>query len=231
VPDLVSIDDLLSHPSIWRGQDGDSMRTAAIPTGFEPLDRYLPGGGWPLTGVTEIFVHRYGIGELGLLMPALAALCAETVAVRQWIVWIAPPFLPYAPALLHHGVDLNRILLVHPSGSRVDALWATEQVIKSQSSAAVLAWIEEADMAALRRLQLGAEEHECLTVLFRPAAALSGSSPAALRLELSRASAESERDRICMAIHKCRGRRPGTIFIDRAGPHSAGRGFDAGGGE
>lgn len=226
----MSIDDLLSHPSIWRGRDSDSIRTAAIPTGFEPLDRYLPGGGWPLTGVTEIFVHRYGTGELGLLMPALASMCADATAVKQWIVWIAPPFLPYAPALLHHGVDLGRILLVHPSGSRADALWATEQVIKSQSSAAVLAWLEEADMAALRRLQLGAEEHACWTVLFRPAAALSGSSPAALRLELSLAATESAADRIRIEIHKCRGRRPGTLFIDRAGPQGASRRFDAGGG-
>ena len=42
--------------------------------GFAALDRYLPGGGWPLGPLIEVFVERYGVGELSLLMPALAAL-------------------------------------------------------------------------------------------------------------------------------------------------------------
>ena len=250
----MSVEDLLRHPLLWRGQDGGAAGTAAIATGFAELDRYLPGGGWPLTGISEIFIERYGLGELRLLMPALAALSRHAVTARQWIVWIAPPFVPYAPALAEHGVDLSRILLVHPSGKKAapkkvpgtkkkgvrhqkekkvpgtfladtrEALWAIEQAIRSQSSAAVLAWVREADVPALRRLQLAAEVCRCWTVLFRPLAAIGHSSPAALRLRLSAGVSGDAaaamagmpalgQTGIHVEIQKCRGRRPRSFLL------------------
>ena len=138
-------------------------------------------------------------------MPALAELSHRAVEAKKWIVWVAPPFVPYAPALAHHGVDLSRILLVHPPRKKHtkkasaekgsdpffafsvdpgDVLWAVEQAIRSQSSIATLAWVRVADVTALRRLQLGAEAHRCWTVLFRPLEAVGQSSPAALRFRL-----------------------------------------------
>lgn len=211
----MSIENLLSHPLLWRGQDGGPADTAAIATGFEELDRYLPGGGWPLAGISEILVERYGLGELSVLMPALAALSRQAVEAKKWIVWIAPPFVPYAPALLHHGVDLSRILLVHPKAPRgdadpKDALWAVEQAIRSQSSIAALAWVRHADITALRRLQLGAEQYRCWTVLFRPAAAVTDSSPAVLRFRLLPGG---ERNGIRVEIQKCRGRKPRSFSL------------------
>ena len=227
----MSIEDLLAHPLLWRG-NGSFAGAAAIATGFAALDHYLPGGGWPLTGITEIGIERYGLGELSILMPALATLSRH--AARRWIVWVAPPFVPYAPALAQHGIDLDRILLVHPSKKRGaigevdrpavaagDPLWAVEQAIRSQSSVAVLAWVREADVPALRRLQLGAEASRCWTVLFRPAAALRESSPAVLRFSLTAAAStmrvEPPVDGLAgvqVEIHKCRGRRPQSFLLE-----------------
>lgn len=219
----MSIEGLLSRSLLWRGQDGSFSDTAAIATDFAALDDYLPGGGWPLTGISEIFIERYGLGELSVLMPALAALSRRAVAARRWIVWVAPPFVPYAPALAHHGVDLSRVLLVHPkkgsdpffSPDADETLWAVEQVIRSQSSVAVLAWVRAADMPALRRLQLGAEATRCWTVLFRPVSAISQSSPAVLRCRLS-STAEGQaggESGIHIEIRKCRGRRPRSFSL------------------
>lgn len=232
---------MLGHPLLWRGEDGGGAGLATIATGFASLDRYLPGGGWPLSGITEIFIEHYGLGELKVLMPALAALSRHAVASRRWIVWIAPPFVPYAPALARHGVALERILLVHPTtrqhqkkGSEPffagtdrphtdsrDALWAVEQAIRSQSSLAVLAWVREADVPALRRLQLGAEFSHCWTVLFRPPAAISHGSPAALRFRLTAVATGAAADRsidspdgIEIDIQKCRGRRPQRFRLE-----------------
>jgi hypothetical protein len=78
----VSVEDLLSHPLLWRGQSGSLADTPAIATGFDSLDRYLPGGGWPLTGISEIFIEHYGLGELRVLMPALAALSHRAVGAN-----------------------------------------------------------------------------------------------------------------------------------------------------
>ena len=130
--DLLDSDELRGR--IWRGTGARSARVA-LPTGFAALDRYLPGGGWPLGPLIEVFVERYGVGELSLLMPALAALTdggGSRASSRKWVAWIAPPFVPYAPALQQRGVAVDALLLVHPSGK--ECLWTVEQVIRSGST-------------------------------------------------------------------------------------------------
>jgi len=195
------------HARVWRGKVATVTR-AVIPTGFHELDRALPGGGWPLGAITEILVDGYGIGELGLLMPALAALTKQDPSKpTKWVAWIAPPFVPYAPALQQHGVDIDRLLMIHPTGGK-GRLWAIEQTIRSGSSAGVLAWVAAADDVILRRLQLAAEEQGCWVLLFRPADARLQRSPAALRVHLSQAQAATR-----VEIIKCQGGRPGVVDV------------------
>jgi len=146
-----------------------------------------------------------------LLMPALAELCSRAVRAKRWIVWIAPPYVPYAPALRFSGIELSRMLLVQPTREKKDVLWAVEQALRSGSSIAVLAWLEKASGIVLRRLQLAAEEHDCWAVLFRSGNALRESSPAALRVRLSGAFEKAR-----LEIVKCRGKRPGIVTLDFA---------------
>lgn len=198
----MDLNDLTLHPKIWRGAD-DGLRFESIPTGYEDLDRKLPGGGWPVSAITEIFVDSYGIGELSLLMPALARLD------KRPLVWLAPPYIPYAPALVSFGLDLNRSLFIDPVKAGPNVLWALEQVLHWKSEIAVLAWIGEAGTVALRRLQLAVEDHRCLAILFRPMRALRQRSPAALRLQLTRSGR-------CFQIEvlKCRGGRPNCVNLN-----------------
>ena len=90
--DLLDSDELRGR--IWRGNGGARSARVALPTGFAALDRYLPGGGWPLGPLIEVFVERYGVGELSLLMPALAALTTGggSRASRKWVAWIGAAF-------------------------------------------------------------------------------------------------------------------------------------------
>ena len=204
----MTVEQLIDHPLVWRAGEGHVSRETRS-TGFDALDRHLPGGGWPGMGLTEILVEHYGIGELSLLMPALARLGRDGRA--GCIAWIAPPFIPYAPALHSQGIDLDRILIVrghtNARGHR-DVLWAMEQALRFGSCAAVLGWVRAVDHVALRRLQLAAEAGRCWAVLFRPLDASRQRSPAILRMRLM---AAGERTRI--EILKCRGRRPGTVSI------------------
>jgi cell division inhibitor SulA/protein ImuA len=197
---------------IWRGKGASIVRTV-VPTGFSELDRHLPGGGWPLGAITEIFVDGYGIGELGLLMPALASLTkADPAKPAKWVAWIAPPFVPYAPALQQHGLNIDRVLMIHPTSGNKSRLWAIEQVVRSGSSAGVLAWVAAAEDVILRRLQLAAEDQNCWVVLFRPSGASRQRSPAALRIRVSQANSAT-RVQIC----KCRGGRPGVVDVADVG--------------
>src|SRR6516162_9893329 len=100
---------LLEHPAIWRGRSA-APRRSGLSTGFAALDEHLPDRGWPRAGLIEILVSRFGSGELALLMPALAALTRSAAA--RWCVWVAPPLVPFAPALASCGVALDRIAVV-----------------------------------------------------------------------------------------------------------------------
>jgi cell division inhibitor SulA/protein ImuA len=205
-------ENLVADPRIWRGRGRAAID--ALPTGFDALDQHLPGGGWPRRALTEILLDRYGIGELSILMPALAGLSEHAARTKRWIVWIAPPYVPYAPALRLSGIDLSRVLLVQPTREKKDVLWAIEQALRSGSSIAVLAWLGRASSIALRRLQLAAEEHDCWAVLFRSGRARSDSSPAALRVCLSSAP-----DHARLEIVKSRGKRPHNVILKLAVPN------------
>lgn len=173
---------LAERHDIWRAGD-PAIERHAIPTGFEALDRRF-NGGWPQGALTELHYGEEGVGELSLLMPALSRLSRE----GRWIAWIAPPHIPYAPALAKHDIDLTKVLLVHPRNHR-DALWATEQALRAGTCGAVLCWPGNADDRTLRRLQLAAEEGESWGVLFRPGPhpehPTGRPTPAALRLTLA----------------------------------------------
>ena len=165
--------------SVWQASRLAQAGGAVLPTGFAALDAELPGGGWPAGALIELLADRPGVGELSLLLPLLGA----TPSAR-WIVCIAPPLLPYAPALASAGVPLSRLLVVRPE-RREDLLWAARQALLSGSCACVLAWPQRIDNAALRRLQLAAEESATPLFLFRHASVAAQPSPAVLRIALA----------------------------------------------
>jgi len=168
---------LLDRPDIWRGDSLDRARASVVSSGFRELDAALPGGGWPAGALTEIFPAHEGIGELRLLGPALASRSELRLA------WIAPPHLPYAPALAAAGVDISRLVIVR-SASHRETLWAAEQALASNACGAVLVWLRGARYIELRRLQIAAEGGQAPAFVFRPPEAASESSPAALRIAL-----------------------------------------------
>jgi hypothetical protein len=168
--------DILQRHPVWRGSPSLAP-VPAIATGFGLLDGELPGGGWPTGVLTEVLGDEAGIGELQLLLPALARL---TTAGKR-VVWLAPPHLPYAPALAAAGLDLSNLAVVRAPGRR-DALWAAEQALRAASCVALVAWFRDARFVELRRLALAAEAGNAFVALFRPLAAAHESSPAALRL-------------------------------------------------
>ena len=170
---------LFERPDIWRGDSLSRAGTPAVPSGFPELDAELPGGGWPAGTLTDILPAHEGIGELRLLGPALAGLSRRGLR----LVWIAPPHLPYAPALAAAGIDVANLVVVHVASPK-ETLWATEQALASNACGAVLTWPQGAKYAELRRLQITAEGGRAPAFLFRVPEAAGESSPAPLRIAL-----------------------------------------------
>ncbi len=186
---------LEQHPGIWRGNELARSACPGIASGFAALDAELPGGGWPRGALTEILPQHEGIGELRILGPALAELAAQ----GKFVAWIAPPYLPYAPALAAAGIDLARVVIVKTSRDG-DSLWAAEQALRSAACGGVLVWPRDIRFPQLRRLQLAAEDGRCLAVLFRPTQAAREPSPAVLRIALATAAGG-----LALSIFKRRG--------------------------
>lgn len=194
---------LLEHPALWRaGHLEHSPET--LSSGFSELDEHLPGGGWPRGALMECLLATAGVGELRLLVHLIREL---SNAESRWVAWINPPFIPYAPALQAHGVDVGKILLIHPR-THQQALWALERASRSGTCSMALAWLDERqlELKDTRRLQLAARRGRTLTCLFRPREAAAVNSLAELRLGVTADTAAP--DAITVDILKRRGGWP-----------------------
>ncbi|MCL6507977.1 MAG: translesion DNA synthesis-associated protein ImuA [Bryobacteraceae bacterium] len=198
---------VLQHPAVWRGGELARVASPSVPSGFPELDAQLPGGGWPAGALTEIHSDGPGMGELQLTMPAAARLAQS----GRWLVLVAPPHLPYAPALAARGVRLARLLLVR-AASAEENLWAFEQALRARGCGAVLGWGDFAPERALRRLQLAAESTGALAFLFRFARAIPA-SPAALRLHVGRSGGR----KVVRILKRRGGGVPAPIVLDPTG--------------
>jgi len=206
-----SLADILADARVWKLKDASATPSRPVwSTGRRALDARLPGGGWPTASLVEVLLETTGLGEIQLFLPALLACQQESEGENPWLVWIAPPYEPYAPALVQQGIDLKRFLVVRPA-SATEALWAAEQALNAGVCAAVMLWLQGSDERWLRRLKLAAEAGGALCVLFRPDRHRFESSPAAVRLLMSRAAPGQAADEAHLELLKVQGGRPGLV--------------------
>ena len=223
-----ALPDLEHIAGVWRGADWHAVHGRAAngqqvwPSGHAALDAELPGGGWPVNALVQVQQAAYLHAEWALLLPALAGLVAQGHP-RQQLVLVAPPYLPFAPALQAAGIAPEQLCCVYPPAGSVatDMAWACEQALHSGDVLAVLAWLPGQSLrhspwppTALRRLQWAAasqgrplwlwESLPCAASAMDTAAG--HSSPAALRLRLERADATvAEAESLQLHILKRRG--------------------------
>lgn len=187
------LEQVMRRQDTWVGRSRNitSARAAAnsdrhghthLSSGYSALDAALCEGGWPLGNTIELLSDASGMGAMGLFLPAMASLSAQQ---QQWLVFIAPPFIPYAPLLEARGIDTRQVLLVHPQNHE-DLLWSVEQALRSSTCSAVFSWLGSTDYRynELRKLQLAATSRSSLSVLFRATQAGQQNAPAALRLQM-----------------------------------------------
>lgn len=172
-------------PGVWHADALGEALLQTQPTGHGTLDAQLPGGGWPIGALSEVLQALPGLHEWQLVLPALAQ---ATAARAGAVVGVAAPFEPFGPALQAQGLAADRLCLVRADAA-ASALWAAEQALRCRDVLAVMAWLPQAQPAALRRLQLAAAQQQQLLWVFRPLAAAPQASPALLRLQVQQAGA------------------------------------------
>ena len=206
VEQSVELHHVIQTGQVWHGQStlqSPQTHSCGISSGYETLDAQLPQAGWQPGQVCEIYHQGLGTGELSLVLPALAQLSQS----QQWILWVAPPAMPYAPALEALGVDIRRVLVVHPKNHQ-EALWCLEEGLKSGHCSAVLGWLYEWQKTPIRRLQLAAQSSAAYCWLWPQTTMDQSGSPAALRLSIERNNPWTVRAR----FHKRRGSWPSDTF-------------------
>ncbi|GLS84498.1 translesion DNA synthesis-associated protein ImuA [Paraferrimonas haliotis] len=195
------LSELLERHDVWRANQWQTQQDS-YPTGFSELDKQLAGGGWPQVGVCQMICEQPGQGELQLFMPLLR----HMASLSQWVVWLSPPAIPYAPSLAGSGVDLAQQLLLEPEDHK-QALWALEQSVSSGACRLVFAWLTQLSVAQARRLQLAAEKGQCLLVLFSSGTSEHDNHPVQLKIAIKRLLQGSE-----IRIVKRRGGWPSAAF-------------------
>lgn len=163
--------------ALWHGDELGSAVAPVVASGFDALDRELPGGGWPCHAITELLSAQATVLEWRLFGPALRQLASA----GRPIVVVGPPKAPHLPGLQQQGLDERSLVWVR-ADSPSERLWCTEQLIRSNACGALLAWLPQARPAQLRRLQVGAQRSEGLVIVCRPATARFEASAAPLRV-------------------------------------------------
>lgn len=166
------------HPALWRATQLAKPARPTVATGFASLDLALPGRGWPVGQLIELMLDRPGAGELQLFRTALLLHAPE-----RSVALVQPPHPPCIQAWAHWQLSPGRLLWIQPS-SPADALWATEQILRHNTCAAVFCWANAVRLASLRRLHLLAQQSDSLCILLRPDMARHQASAAVLRLAL-----------------------------------------------
>ncbi len=173
--------------AVWHADALARVTGATVASGHAVLDAQLPGGGWPVGGLSEVLQAQSGQHEWRLLLPALTQPDGRG-RTHAPVVLVGAPHLPFGPGLQAQGLDARRLLCVN-AATPVERLWAAEQALRCAEVSAVLAWLPQVRADALRRLQIAALSHQKLLFVMRPAQAQADASPAVLRLLISSASA------------------------------------------
>jgi len=172
----INLDHLLGRGDIWLGGNRQPQLRTAVSSGNELLDEALSGG-WPTGSLLEM-CQKGAVGcEWLLLHQALLAQRYKPIFLLN------PPFVPFAPALIDLGFDLDRIYMVRTK-NKTEFVNAFVELARASQCGALLAWQPKEGLSytELRKCALSCAQGDGIYSLFRPLSAQKESSPASLRL-------------------------------------------------
>lgn len=202
--------------------EGLESTPATLAFGLPALDRHLPQGGLAFGALHEIAPETEA--DLPAAFGFLVALLARAPPPAPLLVVLTPRGLarnskPSGHGLKALGLDPARVLLVETK-SEAEALWATEEALRSGLPAAVASTLgARLDLKTSQRLQVAARESGRPLLILRPPAA-EDAPTATTRWRI--ASLESARDRFGLAVRwrwratlaRCRNGRPGEWILE-----------------
>jgi hypothetical protein len=118
----------------------------------------------------------------------------------------------YPPAVVRLGLNLDRLIVVHPKTQR-ELCTAAEQSLRCAAVGAVVGWCYQLPAPDYRRLQLAAEAGGGVGFFLQPARALRAPSFASLRLLVAPEPAGEPARRLKVEVVRCRSGEVGRFVI------------------
>jgi hypothetical protein len=162
----------------------------------------------PLGAIVELICAAEGAGAW-----TLALIMAEQVSRGSKALVIADiKGTFYPPAVKQLGLDLNRLIVIHPRKSE-DLFAALDQSLRCPAVGAVVTWCDSLSAINYRRLQLAAEAGGGLGFFIRPGKAVRAPSFAFLRLLVAPVPAADSARRSQIDVLRCRRGKAGQSLI------------------
>ncbi|MFC6673563.1 cell division inhibitor SulA [Marinobacterium aestuariivivens] len=112
--------------------------------------------------LTEIITHDTDIASMPMLMPLLAQLSRDD----RWFAWIAPPARLPKALLTEAGIDLNKVILLHPDAEH-SVLDLARRALSAGTCHAVISWPGYLSEPQLKTLEQAAQSGASHGILIR----------------------------------------------------------------
>jgi protein ImuA len=220
---LAALRDTLAR--LERAYDLPKRPMPHLSLGVDEIHRHLGAPGLLCGVLHEVMATAYGDrpAALGFVLALIARALFRWSGIGMMVVnrWTLRPFgIPYGRGLRQLGIESRRFILVETNSDK-DALWALEEILRSEAKPAlVVGAIEgELDGTGGRRLNLAAARSGAPLMLLRGGAVL-GTSAAATRWSIG--SVPARRDhfgalsnaRWRATLQRNRNGRPGEWYIE-----------------
>jgi protein ImuA len=132
--------------------------------GLGPVEAAFPNGIFPTGAIHEFLneVPEHAAASGGFITGLLASLMQQ----GRPCLWVSVSRTLFPPSLKAFGVEPHRIIFIDLKKEK-DVLWATEEALKCEGLAAVIAEVKEINLTASRRLQLAVEKSRVTGFILR----------------------------------------------------------------
>lgn len=146
----------------WQGIKPATAHTVCMELG--PVERAFPNGVFPVAGIHEFVCE--GPEQTAAACGFISGLLAVLMRAGGVCLWISTSRMLFPPAIKAFGVEPDRIIFVDMQHEK-DVLWATEETLKYNGLAVVVAELDRLDFIQSRRLQLAVEKSQVTGFVLR----------------------------------------------------------------
>ncbi|MET1054258.1 MAG: Error-prone repair protein ImuA [Pedobacter sp.] len=205
---------------LWQGYKAAS-NSACGKIGLGTIEDVFPDGVFPKRAIHEFItvIPEHAAASDGFIAGLLAALMQDGAAC----VWVSTSRRLFPAALSAFNVAPERIIFIDVKTER-EALWITEEALKCEGLAAVVAELNEISLVESRRLQLAVEGSGVTGFILRKDGRKTASTVAAARWQISPMPSVTEEGlpglgfpRWQVDLLKVRNGNPGSFIMEWAG--------------